>query len=167
MKQAASRANLRMTGVPAEIRTEPFPVHSKCRALPLHHLAPCFVLHKCKVACVIKYRYMGTYGGVKIYLHVFLTSALDGGEWSASRPGRFTPGGKSLRYPLERRLDGPQSWSERYGDERNLLTLPGIKPWSLAHPARSLVTTLADISRLPSTSEVKFTMISLLSPIKM
>jgi hypothetical protein len=22
----------------------------------------------------------------------FLTSALDGGEWSASRPGRFTPG---------------------------------------------------------------------------
>jgi len=23
---------------------------------------------------------------------VFLTPALDGGEWSASRPGRFTPG---------------------------------------------------------------------------
>jgi hypothetical protein len=22
----------------------------------------------------------------------FLTSAVDGGEWSASRPGRFTPG---------------------------------------------------------------------------
>jgi hypothetical protein len=30
-------------------------------------------------------------GGVEIYLHVFLTSALDGGEWSASRPGCFTP----------------------------------------------------------------------------
>jgi hypothetical protein len=26
-----------------------------------------------------------------VQLHVFLTSALDGGEWSASRPGRFTP----------------------------------------------------------------------------
>jgi hypothetical protein len=25
-----------------------------------------------------------------VYLHAFLTSALDGGEWSASRPGRFT-----------------------------------------------------------------------------
>jgi hypothetical protein len=30
---------------------------------------------------------MKTYGGVK----VFLTSALDGGEWSDSHPGRFTP----------------------------------------------------------------------------
>jgi hypothetical protein len=26
------------------------------------------------------------YGGVDIYVHVFLTSALVGGEWSASRP---------------------------------------------------------------------------------
>jgi hypothetical protein len=27
-----------------------------------------------------------------IQIHVFLTSALTGGEWSASRPGRFTLG---------------------------------------------------------------------------
>jgi len=33
---------------------------------------------------------MKTYWGVKVQLHVFLTSALDGGEWSASHPGRFT-----------------------------------------------------------------------------
>jgi len=26
---------------------------------------------------------------VEIQLHEFLTSALDGGEWSTSRPGRF------------------------------------------------------------------------------
>jgi hypothetical protein len=33
---------------------------------------------------------MKTYGGVD---HPsFLTSALDGGEWLASRPGRFIPG---------------------------------------------------------------------------
>jgi hypothetical protein len=25
-----------------------------------------------------------------VYIHIFLTSALVGGEWSASRPGRFT-----------------------------------------------------------------------------
>jgi hypothetical protein len=31
-------------------------------------------------------------------------SALVGSEWSASRPGRFTPRGKSLRYPLDRWL---------------------------------------------------------------
>jgi hypothetical protein len=43
----------------------------------------------------------------------FLTSALEGSEWSASRPGRFTPQGKSPRYPLDRRLDGPQSRSGR------------------------------------------------------
>jgi len=30
-------------------------------------------------------------GGVKVQLHAFLNSALDGGEWSASRPGHFTP----------------------------------------------------------------------------
>jgi hypothetical protein len=33
-------------------------------------------------------------GGVEGYLHAFLTSEIDGGEWSASRPGRFTPGKK-------------------------------------------------------------------------
>jgi hypothetical protein len=30
-------------------------------------------------------------GRVDVYIHIFLTSALVGGEWSASRPGRFTP----------------------------------------------------------------------------
>jgi hypothetical protein len=35
---------------------------------------------------------MKMYGGVGVYIHIFLTSALAGGEWSASRPGRFTPG---------------------------------------------------------------------------
>jgi hypothetical protein len=32
---------------------------------------------------------MKTYGGVDVYIHIFLTSALAGGEWSASRPGRW------------------------------------------------------------------------------
>jgi hypothetical protein len=35
---------------------------------------------------------MKAYGGVDVYTHVFLTSTLVGGEWSASRPCRFTPG---------------------------------------------------------------------------
>jgi hypothetical protein len=29
---------------------------------------------------------------MEVKLHAILTSALDGGEWSASRPGHFTPG---------------------------------------------------------------------------
>jgi hypothetical protein len=35
---------------------------------------------------------MKAYGGVDIHIYVFLTSALVGGEWSASHPDRFTPG---------------------------------------------------------------------------
>jgi hypothetical protein len=35
---------------------------------------------------------MKTCGGVGVYIHVFLTLALGGGEWSSSLLGRFTPG---------------------------------------------------------------------------
>jgi hypothetical protein len=34
----------------------------------------------------------------------------------------------SPRYPLDRRLAGPQSRSGSYGEEKNLLLLPGIEP---------------------------------------
>jgi hypothetical protein len=34
---------------------------------------------------------MKAYGGVDVQVHIFLTSALVGGEWSASRPDRFIP----------------------------------------------------------------------------
>jgi len=34
---------------------------------------------------------MKTYWGVEAQHHTFLTSVLYGSEWSASRPGRFTP----------------------------------------------------------------------------
>jgi len=58
---------------------------------------------------------MKTYWGVKVQLYAFLTSALDIWRWVVS----FTPRplyrrGKSPRYPLDRRLGGPQSlFSER------------------------------------------------------
>jgi hypothetical protein len=42
---------------------------------------------------------MKAYAGVDVYIHIFLTSALDRCEWSASRPGRFTPG-KELPVPI-------------------------------------------------------------------
>jgi hypothetical protein len=35
---------------------------------------------------------MKAYGGVDLQIHILLTSALARGEWSASRPSRFTPG---------------------------------------------------------------------------
>ena len=40
-----------------------------------------------------------------------MTAALEGGEWSAARPGRNLPPGKT-RYPFYRRLGGPQGRSE-------------------------------------------------------
>jgi hypothetical protein len=46
-----------------------------------------------------------------------MTAALEGGDWSAARPGRTLPPGKT-RYPLYRRLGGPQG---RSGREENLV----------------------------------------------
>jgi hypothetical protein len=54
-------------------------------------------------------------GETRYSSYSFLTSALDGDEWSASRPGRTLPRGKDPRYPLYRRLVGPQSRSGRRG----------------------------------------------------
>jgi hypothetical protein len=39
---------------------------------------------------------MKVYGGVDVYIHIFFTSALVGGQWSASRPCRFTLRERSL-----------------------------------------------------------------------
>jgi len=41
-----------------------------------------------------------------------MTAALEGGEWSAARPGRTLSPGKT-RYPFYRRLGGPQGRSGR------------------------------------------------------
>ena len=46
-----------------------------------------------------------------------MTAALEGGEWSAARPGRTLPPGKT-RYPPCRRLGGPQG---RCGRAENLV----------------------------------------------
>jgi hypothetical protein len=41
--------------------------------------------------CLTKHDAMKAYWGVEVWLPAFLTLALEGGEWSASRPGLFTP----------------------------------------------------------------------------
>jgi len=52
-----------------------------------------------------------------------MTAALEGGEGSASRPGRSLPPGKT-RYPLHRRLGGPQG---RSGQVRKISPPTGIR----------------------------------------
>jgi hypothetical protein len=64
----------------------------------------------------------------------FTTWALDEGEWSASSPGRALAPGKDARYPFDRRLGGPQSWSNTEAREKIILPLPGIEPLSPGRP---------------------------------
>jgi hypothetical protein len=71
-----------------------------------------------------------------VYIHIFLTSALVGAQWSASRPGRFTTG---ERTPGTHWIGG---WVDsRAGlddmEKRKLLTLPGLEIRPLGCPARS------------------------------
>jgi hypothetical protein len=49
--------------------------------------------------CLTKHHAMKTYWRSAVWLHAFLTSALDGGEWSASRQGHFTPREKAPGTP--------------------------------------------------------------------
>jgi len=46
-----------------------------------------------------------------------MTTALEGGEGSASRPGRSLPPGKN-RYPLYRYMGGPRAGLNRWGKSR-------------------------------------------------
>jgi hypothetical protein len=75
-------------------------------------------------------------GGVDVQMHILITSVLVGGEWSASRPCRFTPG---ERTPSTLWIGG---WVDpRAGlddvEKRKFLTLPGLELRPLARPARS------------------------------
>jgi hypothetical protein len=65
---------------------------------------------------LIKHRTKNTYGREDVHFHKYLTSTLDGGEWSAS-PGLR---GNTQLYPSDRRLGGPQSRCERSVEKKNL-----------------------------------------------
>jgi hypothetical protein len=62
-----------------------------------------------------------------MYSSSFTTSELDGVSDQCHAPAALYPRGKDPRYPLERRLDGPQSRSGHRGYKKNLLALPGIE----------------------------------------
>jgi hypothetical protein len=64
---------------------------------------------------------MKAYGGVAVQIHIFLTSALIGGEWSAPRPGRFTPGTHCIGGWVHSRAGLDEV------EKRKFLTLPGLE----------------------------------------
>jgi hypothetical protein len=67
---------------------------------------------------------------------VFLTLVLDGGEWSASRPGRFTPREKTAGTHWMRGWVDPRAGLHDV-EKRKFLTLPGLELRRLGYPARS------------------------------
>jgi len=61
------------------------------------------------------------------YSSSFLTSLVDGGECSTSASAALPPWGGE-QCPLNRRLGGPQSQSGYFGEDKNILILPGTEP---------------------------------------
>jgi len=73
---------------------------------------------------------------VQVYLHLFLTLALHGSEWS-SCTGYFTTE-KEPWYPLNIRLGGPLSLSGHFGKEKHFFSMPGFEPQIIQPVATSL-----------------------------
>jgi hypothetical protein len=69
---------------------------------------------------------MKAYGGVDVQIHILLTSALAGGEWSPSRPCRFTPGERAPYTHWTGGWMNPRA-SPDYVEKRKFLTLPGFE----------------------------------------
>jgi hypothetical protein len=81
---------------------------------------------------------MRAYERVDVYtrIHVFLTSALLGDEWSASHPSRFTPEERAPGTHCVGGWVGPRA-SQDDVEKRKLLTLPGLELLPLGRPALS------------------------------
>jgi hypothetical protein len=79
-----------------------------------------------------------------MYICSFITSVLDGDEWSVSRASRFTPE-KEFCSQLNGRLSGPQSCVYGLDRKKSLLLARNRTP---EYPTRSLVTLLTTLSRL-------------------
>jgi len=86
---------------------------------------------------LMKYYSMSVHEGVEVQVYVFLTSALEGGEWSASVPSHLTPA-KEPVILIGFAARWPQSRTERLAvgkgfPARDRTTLPGF---SIPYPIR-------------------------------
>jgi hypothetical protein len=74
---------------------------------------------------------MKAYGGVDVQIHILLTSAVAGDEWSASRPGPFTPGTHWIGGWVN-----PRAGVDDVGKSK-FLTPPGLEIRPVGRPASS------------------------------
>jgi hypothetical protein len=89
---------------------------------------------------------MKAYGGVDVQIHIFLTLALAGGEWSASRSGRFT---SRKRGPSTHCIGGwvdPRAGLDNL-EKREFLTLLGLELRPIVQPVASHYTDCAPLLR--------------------
>jgi hypothetical protein len=77
---------------------------------------------------------MKAYGGVDVEIHIFLTSAPAGGEWSASLPSRFTPGERALGTHWIGGLVNPRAGLDD-AENRKFFTLPVLELRPPGRPA--------------------------------
>jgi hypothetical protein len=87
---------------------------------------------------------MKAYGGVDVYIHIFLTSAVAGGEWSASCPGRFNPGERSHAAHWIGGWVDPRAGLDNM-KKRKLLIVPGLEIRPLGRPALPLLLITASV----------------------
>jgi hypothetical protein len=77
---------------------------------------------------------MKTYGGMDVQIHILLTSALAGGEWSASHHGCFTLGERAPgTHWIGGWMDPRASLDD--AEKRKFFTLPGLELQPLDRPA--------------------------------
>jgi hypothetical protein len=79
---------------------------------------------------------MQVYGGVDVQSRIFLTSALVGGEWSASRRDRFTPGDRAHGTNWIGGWVSPRAGLDDM-EKSKFLTFLGLELRTLGRPARS------------------------------
>jgi hypothetical protein len=79
---------------------------------------------------------MKWYRGMDEYTHIFSSLALDGGECSASHPGRFTPGERAPGTQFIGGYVGPR-FSLKDVEKRKFLTSSGLELRPIGGPARS------------------------------
>jgi hypothetical protein len=81
-------------------------------------------------------------GTVEVLLHIFITSVLDGGQWSASCPSHFTPGEGASNTHLIGSWIGPRA--SVYMVVKRKITAPYSES-NPGCPAHSSVTILTDL----------------------